>query len=132
MLKPMAVQYLGMAIHELATNSTKYGALSVAEGKIAVIWSFGPRNGGSEPVLTLNWTESGGPRPRRSSRAGFGREVLEKLAPAALGGMGKLLFARTGLVWTLEVSRGVLVDSYEWPQGADRGADVLPAGSPSA
>ena len=131
-LKPMAVQYLGMAMHELATNSTKYGALSVAGGKIAVKWWFGPRNGGSEPVLTLTWTESGGPRPRRSSRAGFGREVLEKLAPAALGGMGKLLFARTGLVWTLEVSRGVLVDGREWPQGTDREPDVLPAGSPSA
>jgi PAS domain S-box-containing protein len=132
MLKPMAVQYLGMAIHELATNSTKYGALSVAEGKIAVKWLFGPRNGGAEPELTLSWTESGGPPPRRISRAGFGREVLERLAPAALGGTGKLTFARSGLVWTLEVSRGVLVDGPEWPQATRRGTDAVPAGSPSA
>jgi PAS domain S-box-containing protein len=129
MLKPMAVQYLGMAMHELATNSAKYGALSVPEGKIAVRWSFGPRNGGSEPALTLTWTESGGPRPRRSSRTGFGRQVLEQLAPAALGGTGKLSFARTGLVWTLEVSRGVLVEGSEWPKGTARGTEVEPAGS---
>jgi PAS domain S-box-containing protein len=131
MLKPMAVQYLGMAIHELATNSTKYGALSVGEGKIKVTWLFGPRNGGSEPYLTLTWTESGGPVLRRSSRAGFGRQVLENLAPVALGGTGKLTFARTGLVWTLEVNRGVLVEGSEWPQRTARGTDDQRAGSPS-
>ncbi len=128
MLKPMAVQYLGMAIHELATNSAKYGALSVPEGRIAVEWSFGPRNG-AEPVLTLSWTESGGPPPRRSGRSGFGREVLEKLAPTALGGTGKLTFARGGLVWTLEVSRNVLVDSRERPQDLLLGTDTQPTGS---
>ena len=122
-LKPTAVQYLGMAIHELATNSAKYGALSVAEGRIDVKWSFGRRNGDSEPTLTLSWAESGGPPPRRSTRAGFGRQVLEKLAPAALEGTGKLAFARTGLVWTLEVSRGVIV---EVPDGSkDRTAEPM-------
>jgi PAS domain S-box-containing protein len=131
MLKPMAVQYLGMAIHELATNSTKYGALSVAEGRITVKWSFSLRNGGSEPAMTLTWMESGGPPPRRSSRSGFGRQVLENLAPAALGGTGKLSFARTGLVWTLEVSRGVLVDGSEWSKERPRGTEVEPVGSPS-
>ena len=131
MLKPMAVQYLGMAIHELATNSSKYGALSVTQGRIAVQWSFGPRNG-AELALSLTWTETSGPPPRRSGRSGFGRQVLENLAPVALGGKGKLILAPTGLVWTLEVSRSVLVDARE-PHGPSvRGTDGAPTGSPSA
>lgn len=123
MLKPLAVQYLGMAVHELATNSAKYGALSVPEGRLAVKWSFGPQNG-AEPALTLTWTESGGPPPRRTGRSGFGRQVLENLAPSALEGTGKLTLARTGLVWTLEVSRSVLVDSGEPSELAAGGTDV--------
>jgi two-component sensor histidine kinase len=123
MLKPLAVQYLGMAVHELATNSAKYGALSVPEGRLAVKWSFGPRNG-TEPALTLTWTESGGPPPRRTGRSGFGRQVLENLAPSALEGTGKLTLARTGLVWTLEVSRSVLVDSGEPSELPAGGTDV--------
>lgn len=122
MLKPMAVQYLGIAVHELATNSAKYGALSVPEGKIAVKWSFGPRDS-AELVLSFTWTETGGPPPRRSSRSGFGRQVLENLAPAALEGTGKLTLARTGLVWTLEVSSRVLVDSGEASEPAAPGTD---------
>jgi PAS domain S-box-containing protein len=129
-LKPMAVQYLGMAVHELATNSAKYGALSVPEGRIAVKWTFGPRNG-AEPVLTLIWTETGGPPPRRTSRSGFGRQVLENLAPAALEGTAKLTLARTGVVWTLEVSRSVLVDNGEPSELSTGGTDVQPTRSPA-
>jgi PAS domain S-box-containing protein len=129
LLKPMAVQYLGMAIHELATNSAKYGALSTPMGKITVSWSHG-RNG-SEPALLLTWKESGGLPVRRSSRVGFGRQVLEKLAPAALDGNGKLTFDRQGLVWTLTMSHSVLVDGRPVaPPVAPRlaGTDVPAAG----
>lgn len=109
LLKPMAVQYLGMAIHELATNSAKYGALSTTMGRIGVAWSH-VRND-SRPVLLLTWKESGGPSVRKSSRAGFGRQVLEHLAPAALDGRGTLTFDPQGLVWTVTLSHSVLVDS---------------------
>ncbi len=129
LLKPMAVQYLGMAIHELATNSAKYGALSTTTGKITVTWSHG-RNG-SEPALLLTWGESGGPPVRRSSRVGFGRQVLEKLAPAALDGSSKLTFDAQGLVWTLTMSHSVLVGGRPVAPHAEprlAGTDVPAAG----
>ena len=108
MLKPMAVQYLGMAIHELATNSAKYGALSTAKGRLAVNWSL-TANAGEEARMRLTWTEVGGPPVRRSGRIGFGRQVLERLAPSALDGTAKLTFRSNGLVWTIEISSSALV-----------------------
>jgi two-component sensor histidine kinase len=108
MLKPMAVQYLGMAIHELATNSAKYGALSTAKGRLAVNWLL-TANAGEEARMKLTWTEIGGPPVRRSGRIGFGRQVLERLAPSALDGTAKLTFRSNGLVWTIEISSSALV-----------------------
>jgi PAS domain S-box-containing protein len=107
-LKPMAVQYLGIAVHELATNSTKYGALSATGGRVAVEWSL-THGSGEERKLRLAWKEFGGPPVRRSARMGFGRQVLERLAPAALNGTGKLDFHPDGLTWTLEMGSDVLV-----------------------
>jgi two-component sensor histidine kinase/PAS domain-containing protein len=101
LLKPMAVQYLGMAIHELATNSAKHGALSVQHGRLEVVWSV-DKNGNGGKRLNLRWQETGGPRVSQNDDRGFGRQVLEKLAPSALGGTGKLSFPPEGVVWTLE------------------------------
>jgi len=108
MLKSMGVQYLGMAIHELATNSAKYGALSVGAGHLDVAWSLS-RNGSGDTGMKLTWTESGGPPVRRSRRMGFGRQVLERLAPEGLEGQATLSFEPGGLVWTIEVGRNALV-----------------------
>jgi PAS domain S-box-containing protein len=101
LLKPMAVQYLGMAIHELATNSAKHGALSINSGRLEVTWTVG-NNGSGENRLKLRWQERGGPAVARNDARGFGRQVLENLAPIALGGTGKLCLAPEGVVWTLE------------------------------
>jgi two-component sensor histidine kinase len=101
LLKPMAVQYLGMAIHELATNSAKHGALSINGGRLEVTWTVG-NNGSGENRLKLRWQERGGPAVARNDARGFGRQVLETLAPIALGGTGKLCLAPEGVVWTLE------------------------------
>jgi PAS domain S-box-containing protein len=99
-LKPMAVQYLGMAIHELATNSAKHGALSVKGGRIEINWSI-DKTGDGERRLNFNWNEAGGPPVASNDERGFGRQVLENLAPMALGGSGKLSFSRNGVAWTL-------------------------------
>jgi two-component sensor histidine kinase len=108
LLKPMALQYLGIAIHELATNSAKYGALSITGGRLSVQWSFAQGNG-EERKLRFIWKEFGGPPVRKSTRFGFGRQVLERLAPAALDGTGVLEFHPEGLSWTLEMGNDVLV-----------------------
>ncbi len=64
---------LGMAMHEMATNAAKYGALSVPEGRVSVTWS---EVGG---VLHLEWAESGGPPVRPSNRTGFGSKLIDRV-----------------------------------------------------
>jgi PAS domain S-box-containing protein len=102
LLRPMGVQYLGMAIHELATNSAKHGALAVEQGRLKVSWTIDP----AKPngcLLTLIWKETGGPPVQMTDASGFGRQVLEKLAPRALGGTGELSFVPDGVQWTLKM-----------------------------
>lgn len=106
-VRPEAVQNLVLALHELATNASKHGALTVPTGKVAVGWAI---NGeGQEARLRLTWRESGGPLVKAPTRTGFGTIVLNRVAPQALSGTGTLDYAPTGLVWTLEVpSRWIL------------------------
>jgi PAS domain S-box-containing protein len=110
LLRPMGVQYLGMAIHELATNSAKHGALSVEEGQLKVNWAIDPAKPDGY-LLTLTWKEAGGPSVQMTAASGFGRQVLEKLAPRALGGVGELSFAPDGMKWTLKTD-GSSIASY--------------------
>ena len=63
-----------MTLHELATNAAKYGALSVAKGRIAVKWSLEANN-----RLILTWIEKGGPMVKKPTRRGFGTRVMERV-----------------------------------------------------
>lgn len=101
LLRPMGVQYLGMAIHELATNSAKHGALSVEAGRLKVSWTIDPAKSDG-CLLTFIWKETGGPPVQMRAASGFGIQVLEKLAPRALGGTGDLSFLADGVQWTLK------------------------------
>jgi two-component sensor histidine kinase/PAS domain-containing protein len=101
LLTPMSVQYLGMAVHELATNSVKHGALSTREGRLEVTWSVKTNDEGKNR-LQFHWQEFGGPHVGQGATRGFGRQVLEHLAPVALGGTGLLEFNREGITWSLE------------------------------
>ncbi|MCJ7997093.1 sensor histidine kinase [Rhizobium cremeum] len=95
-----AVQNLGLVFHELATNSVKYGALSVPEGHIVVQWErFADEN--EEVGLRFRWSESGGPPVVRPSRRGFGTTVIERHAASAFGGKVTIDFDEKGLRWTL-------------------------------
>jgi len=99
-LRPSAVQYLGIALHELAANSVVYGVLARNEGRIAVDWCVDADDGG-DGVLTLTWKEEGGPQPLSGSGAGFGTVVLERIAPQAMGGTGVFRLGAGGVTWTL-------------------------------
>lgn len=91
-----AAQAIALAIHELATNASKYGALSNDSGRIAIEWKI--RNG----RLALSWTESGGPRVREPSREGFGTTVIGAMVKSALGSEVSIAYEPEGLNWGLE------------------------------
>lgn len=89
---------LGLAIHELATNASKYGALSVPEGRVSVRWSV------VEPgVARIDWREYGGPPVTPTPRPGFGTDLLKKIVAHDLGREVTLDFAPEGLCCTLFV-----------------------------
>jgi len=95
MLEPQAVMHLGMALHELATNAAKYGALSVPGGRITLDWRI------QDGEVSLVWRESGGPLVRPPSRKGFGTEVVERAVARAVEGRVFLNFPPEGLTWEL-------------------------------
>lgn len=97
-LKPDAVQNLGLAFHELATNASKHGALSGPDGKVAIQWLL---DEGADRVR-VSWCESGGPSVAPPLRRGFGHVVIEQIVPRALNGIGTLDFSPAGVTWTFE------------------------------
>lgn len=97
-----ATQTISLALHELATNSVKYGAWSVAEGTVTVSWQI-DASGPGAPCLRLSWLEHGGPAVAPPTRRGFGHVVIESMAAHKIGGEARLLFAPEGLSWTLTV-----------------------------
>ncbi|MEI9992158.1 MAG: PAS domain-containing protein [Rhizomicrobium sp.] len=96
-LKPDAVQHLGLALHELATNASKHGALSGAGGQVSIRWDIDATG-----AIRLEWRETGGPPVQPPRRRGFGHVVIEQIVPRALNGGGKLDFAAAGVTWTFE------------------------------
>jgi two-component sensor histidine kinase len=102
MLTPEAAQYLGLALHELATNATKYGALTIPTGKVQIAWQ---ERDGPEQVqrLVFTWRESGGSSVSMTGRKGFGHVVLEEIVPGMFGGTATLALASEGMTWTLDV-----------------------------
>lgn len=94
-LPPSAAQTLALALHELATNAVKYGALKRPSGRLAVIWAVE----GDERRLRLDWRESGVPpledgAPRRR---GYGSELIERALPYQLGAETRLEFGADGV-----------------------------------
>ena len=101
-LVPEAAQYLGVALHELATNAAKYGALATPAGKVQVAWQT--REGHDRAQrLVFTWRESGGLAVGPPDGKGFGRVVLEEIVPGMLGGTAAVAFAADGMTWTLDV-----------------------------
>ena len=76
-MRPDVAQAVVVALHELATNAAKYGALSVAEGHVQVEWSRA-----SDGRLVLRWTEMGGPPVKPPTRRGFGTRVMDGMIEA--------------------------------------------------
>ena len=96
---------LAVAIHELATNATKYGALS-GRGSVAVAWSDRPV-GGVE-TFSFTWTESGGPAVTEPEKKGFGSRLIEKMLPNDFGGEVRTSYRPDGVVCELTSPLGRL------------------------
>lgn len=99
-IPPKTALSLALALHELATNAFKYGALSNDEGQVRVTWTAAGSAGAIR--LSLTWTESGGPPVAQPARRGFGVRLLERALGADLGGEVKLRFEPAGLVCEIE------------------------------
>jgi PAS domain S-box-containing protein len=110
-LDARAAVALAMALHELATNAVKYGALSGSNGEVRLAWRTRRDAGGGQ--LELEWRESGGPPVAPPTRRGFGSRLLAQGLPAELDGVAELEFAPEGLAWrvTAPVEAGMLLHS---------------------
>ncbi len=104
-----AAQTIGMALHELATNAGKYGALSIDSGCVEVGWSLERGEDGGENFV-ISWRERGGPPVMTPVRAGFGSTVLCQVAGEGLDGEVELDYASTGLVWRLQCPAGEVME----------------------
>ncbi|GLH82353.1 hypothetical protein SSBR45G_72620 [Bradyrhizobium sp. SSBR45G] len=94
-LTPEAAQTIGMAIHELATNAAKYGALSNDDGRIVIRW----RTDGT--IFDMSWTENGGPQVAPPTHTGFGSRVISDMVQSGLDATVEVQFPVTGLRWHL-------------------------------
>lgn len=113
MLTPNAVQYLGMAVHELGTNSSKYGALSEVGGRISVTWQILTRPG-EEDEIQLIWDETSIPHepPSETTHRGFGNVVLQRIAPQSVSGRSSLDREPGHVRWVLVApTKSVLVQA---------------------
>ena len=97
----------GLALHELATNAVKYGALSSSQGKLSVSWAVDqpPSAGG----LKLGWRERGGPLVIRPKEKGFGHVVIKNMIEQAVRGSVELDFAGEGLHWSLQAPASIFL-----------------------
>ncbi|MBM0206168.1 PAS domain-containing protein [Micromonospora sp. STR1s_5] len=116
-LQSKAAETLGLAIHELATNAVKYGALSSRKGCIEASWSIEPD--GDASLLEFEWRERDGPQIQElPERRGFGTELLERTLAYELKGKTALSFERTGLRCsiTLPLTPKTVVSSGQVPR----------------
>jgi len=93
-LNPSTAQALALALHELATNAAKYGALSLPSGKVDIVWEL------TGVTLQLRWTESGGPAIEQTV-SGFGTRVIKASVEGQLGGDVEFDWRRDGLCCTI-------------------------------
>ena len=109
LLMPAAAQDLGLALHELATNASKYGALSVPTGKIRIRWTVDHGAGGAK-CFHMTWRESGGPMINPPEREGFGSTVITKTLSRTFKGKAELEYAPEGVTWELTAPVDYLIE----------------------
>ena len=96
-VSPAAAEVIGMALHELATNALKYGALSVPEGRVSVTWGLS-----DEGELSVEWTETGGPPVAEPIHKGFGTTIISEVPRRHIARDVRLEYRPEGVYWRVE------------------------------
>ena len=107
-LGPKPALQLTLALHELATNALKYGALSNATGRVRLDW--GVVGGHEADQFQFSWTETGGPPVSPPARRGFGSRLIERATAAEFDGEVRLDYAPDGVRWRLTAPYAGLAD----------------------
>jgi two-component sensor histidine kinase len=94
-LSPKSALALTVALHELATNAAKYGALSVSTGKVTITWGIEQRD---IPWLIFCWQEQDGPAVSQPSRKGFGSRLIERVLALELMGDVRINYEPSGVI----------------------------------
>jgi PAS domain S-box-containing protein len=97
-LMPAAAQSIGMALHELATNASKYGSLSNPTGTVRITWEL---LGESRDIFSMSWIERGGPLVSPATSHGFGQKVIVQMIQSSLNGDAEIEYLPSGLEWRL-------------------------------
>ncbi|MBS4084523.1 MAG: PAS domain-containing protein [Rhizobiales bacterium] len=109
-LKPEAAQSLGLALHELAVNAAKYGALSTPKGRVDVFWEPNVEAGNG---IVIRWIERDGPKVEWPKKHGFGTMAIQRNLSRSLEADVDLNFAETGVCCTISVPEHHLFDAAE-------------------
>jgi two-component sensor histidine kinase len=118
-LTAQAGSTLAIALHELATNAAKYGALSNADGRVTIRWQDEQHD--VTRSFRLVWQESGGPPVTVPQRRGFGSKVLGRLTAGALEGEAILEYRVDGLVWLFIAPWDRVVSATDQPAAVQPG-----------
>lgn len=106
-LNSAAAQSIGMAIHELATNAGKYGALQGGEGEVRIEWRWDAER------LAMLWQERGGPPVHEPSRLGFGSRVIGRMTRLSLGAEVAVDYDPAGLAWRMSAPASRIADTAD-------------------
>jgi PAS domain S-box-containing protein len=112
LLSASAAQTIGMALHELATNAGKYGALSNQNGRIDVAWQV-DRDEKAPDVFILTWRESGGPPVSPPAHRGFGSTLISRVVEVSLNANVELDYPVSGLCWRLTCNAQEILDAVD-------------------
>lgn len=115
-----AAESIGMAVHELATNAAKYGALSVDSGRLVVSWEI------NEQTLAFAWIESDGPPVAPPARFGFGNMVLTRIVERSVGGKATIEYSSGGVTWRLTCPRSNVVETSNFERRGEKAGSAEP------
>jgi two-component sensor histidine kinase len=109
-LKAAGAQAIGLALHELATNAGKYGALSTETGRVDICWAI------DGDTFSISWVERDGPPVSAPQRRGFGTIVMEVMVERSVNGTVDLVYAPAGVTWRLTCPTANALGSNGTPQ----------------
>ncbi|HET7676037.1 MAG TPA: sensor histidine kinase, partial [Gammaproteobacteria bacterium] len=115
-LNPKAALALGMALHELATNAAKYGALAAVAGCVELRWRVRRAENPDDRALHLSWVEHDGPRVKPPVRRGFGTRLIEEGLAYELGAEVHLGFKPAGVRCTIDMPLAAVAASAVEPE----------------